>query len=474
MSFRLRVAAIIAASVAVVVAALTVAAYVYVRSEVNGGLDRSLRTSLQDLQQERSTVESDDDPAPDGLPRPVLRTRPGVPTYFVQLVAADGTVSLAQGASGSLPVTPAVRRLARSGGSSFLYDADVKDTSVKDAHVRVLAAPYSPGTVVLVAAPFVEVEQTLRRLQVAALLAGLGGALFGGLLGLLVTGATVRPLRRLTVAAEQIAVTRDLSTQLPVRGRDEVSRLTTTFNAMLLALRDAEGAQRRLVADASHELRTPLTSLRVNVELLAGKGGRLPAGERKAVLEDVVSQARELGDLMAGILELARGQEQQGAAVEVEVEEVIARALTTARRDWPTVQFDSELTPWRAWGDPDRLQRAIVNVLGNAAKYGGAHGPVRIVLDAGVLTVTDNGPGIAKGDQDKVFERFYRAPGTQNMPGSGLGLAIVRQALTDMGGTARAETAPGGGAVLILDLREAAPTGSKAPREARRGPRRSP
>ena len=143
----------------------------------------------------------------------------------------------------------------------------------------------------LIAAPALELDTTLGRLQLAAVLTGLAGTVLGVVIGLLATSATIRPLRRLTVAAETVAQTRDLSTRLPVRGEDEISRLTATFNDMLQALRDAEASQRRLVADASHELRTPLTSLRVNVELLAGRGGELPESERQAVFEDIIGQA---------------------------------------------------------------------------------------------------------------------------------------------------------------------------------------
>jgi two-component system sensor histidine kinase MprB len=448
-SFRGRVALIIAVCVASVVGVVTLVAYVYVRAEVNGGLDRSLRASLSELQRENVGGESGEDGSA-LLPRLLLKTRPGRAAYFVQLVKADGRVSLPAGAVGSLAIPSSVRRLAQVGGPQLLYN-----TEVQEAPVRVLAAPYGAGDAVLIAAPVLEVEHTLARLQLAAVLTGLGGAGMGAALGLLVTGATISPLRKLTDAAEQVARTRDLSTRLAVHGNDEVSRLTATFNNMLQALRDADAAQRRLVADASHELRTPLASLRVNVELLAGKGGRLPAAERRAVVEDIMAQARDLGVLMTGILDLARGQEQTQIREAVSVEEVVERALTTARRDWPDVNFASALEPWTVAGDAERLERAVTNVLGNAAKYAGQEGPIQVALRAGVLTVTDCGAGIAVGDRERVFERFYRAPNARDVPGSGLGLAIVRQAMTELGGTVRATTAEGGGAVLTLDLRRA-------------------
>lgn len=329
----------------------------------------------------------------------------------------------------------------------------IYETEINDVHIRVLASSYSSGTAVLIAAPALELDNTLGRLQVAAIATGLLGTLLGAAVGLSATGATIRPLRRLTKAAEDVARTRDLSTQLPVSGKDEVSRLTSTFNEMLRALREAEDSQRRLVSDASHELRTPLTSLRVNVELLAGRGGELPAEERQAVLEDIIAQARDLGQLMTGILDLARGQEQPHTAVQFSADDAVTQALGTARRDWPHVEFRAELSPCRVLGDPGRFETAVQNLLGNAAKYAGTDGPVDVQLAGGILKVRDRGPGITPMDRKHVFDRFYRAASTQDIPGSGLGLAIVRQVAAEMGITARVEARSGGGTDFILDLR---------------------
>lgn len=464
MSLRSRIAVIIAGSIAVTVAGLAVLTYVFVSAQVNGGLDRSLHAARDDLVRQQADDDDDEDDLTNGLPSLQVRTRPEGPAYFVQLIAADGRTSLPRHADGSLPATEDVLKLARDGGDSFIYQSEINDV-----HVRVLASPYSDGTVVLIAAPALELDNTLGRLQVAAVLTGLAGTLLGAVIGLVATSATIRPLRRLTVAAETVAQTRDLSTRLPVRGRDEISRLTATFNDMLQALRDAEASQRRLVADASHELRTPLTSLRVNVELLAGRGGELPESERQAVLEDIIGQAADLGQLMSGIFELARGQEQVLASVPFAADVVVTEALGTARRDWPHVTFHDDISLCRLVGDPTRFETAVTNLVGNAAKYAGASGPVDVELTADTLRVRDRGPGIARKDREQIFERFHRADRTQNIPGSGLGLAIVREAMTEIGATVRAQPRPGGGTDFVVDLRRPAETARAQPTGATSG-----
>lgn len=459
--------AIIAGSIAVTVASLAVLAYVFVSAQVNSSLDRSLYAARDDLVRQQADDgeygedRDEGDSLTDGLPSLQVRTRPGGPAYFVQLVAADGSTRVPATADDSLPATADVLELARDGGDSFIYESETDEV-----HLRVLAASYGPGTVVLIAAPALELDDTLGRLQVAAVLTGLAGPVLGAVIGLLATRATIRPLRRLTEAAETVARTRDLSTRLPVRGKDEISRLTATFNDMLEALRAAEASQRRLVSDASHELRTPLTSLRVNVELLAGRGGELPADERQAVLEDIIAQASDLGQIMTGIFELARGQERAVASVPFAADLVVTEALAGARRDWPHVTFRADLSPCRLVGDPTRFGTGVTNLIDNAAKYAGSDGPVDVELGADVLRVRDRGPGIPPDDHEHVFERFRRAEKTQNVPGSGLGLAIVKQVMSEMGATVRAQPRPGGGTDLVVDLGRPAAAGRTRPAAA--------
>ncbi|MGI8867570.1 MAG: sensor histidine kinase, partial [Mycobacteriales bacterium] len=141
-----------------------------------------------------------------------------------------------------------------------------------------------------------------------------------------------------------------------------------------------------------------------------------------------------------------------GAATveEVELSEPVQRALERVRRRAPGLEWATSIEPWVVTGDADAIERAITNLLDNAAKWSPPAGTVSITLAAGTLRVADEGPGIAPEDQPHVFERFYRATNARALPGSGLGLAIVRQVAERHGGWVQAGASSGGGALMML------------------------
>jgi two-component system sensor histidine kinase MprB len=220
---------------------------------------------------------------------------------------------------------------------------------------------------------------------------------------------------------------------------------------MLAALEESTRAQRQLVADASHELRTPLTSVRTNIEVLAGDR-LLPAEERARLLSDVVEQLEEMTTLIAELIELARAEQQSVEPEHVRLDLLVADAVERARRNRPEVVYTVELEPAVVAGVPATIERAVGNLLDNAAKWSPSGAEVEVALRDGRLTVRDHGPGIAEEDLPYVFDRFYRARAARGMPGSGLGLAIVRQVAESHGGEVLAERAEGGGTRMVLTL----------------------
>jgi two-component system sensor histidine kinase MprB len=314
------------------------------------------------------------------------------------------------------------------------------------------------GQALVVAQSLEGQETVLRKLGIVMLLFGLAGVIGAGIAGWAVARNGLRPVRRLTDAAEHIARTEDLR-PLPVEGDDEIARLATAFNQMLAALAASRDRQRQLVADAGHELRTPLTSLRTNLDLLSqvdAEGVGLPREARAELLEDVHAQIEELTTLIGDLVELARDEPLTHVVEPVDVPELVERVIARVRRRAPGLSFDVDLAPWYVVGESPGLERAVTNLLDNAAKWSPDDGTVTVRLVDGTLTVDDQGPGIAPADRPHVFDRFYRSQESRGMSGSGLGLSIVRQVAERHSGTVTADDAPGGGARLVLWLPGAA------------------
>jgi two-component system sensor histidine kinase MprB len=372
---------------------------------------------------------------------------------YQQVVNAAGTIVVRSARNVSLPVDTATRSLAEHGGPAFFRDA-----RVNGIHLRVLGEPFGKGRAVQLAQPLTEVDSLLSRLRLILALLDLGGIALAALLGRVVAGAAVLPLKRLSQATEHVARTQDLSGRIRSVGEDEIGRLASSFNAMLDALERSMSAldasvhaQRQLVADASHELRTPVTSLRTNIEILQ-QAEAMDAQDRQRLLGDVVEQIEELTLLMNDLIELARGEEQAASAEDTRLDVVVADVVERARRHTPANTFALALQPTIVVGVPARLERAVTNLVDNAAKYSPPDEPIEIVLRGEQLTVRDHGPGISADDLPHVFDRFYRGAEARGRPGSGLGLAIVRQVAEQHGGSIAAVPAPGGGTLMRLRL----------------------
>jgi len=442
MSFRARLALVAAAAVALAIVASSFAVYFIVKEQLRGPIDDSLRESAGHIQHAptHEAVHEIYD----------LRSNLGGAPGYPQVITPGGVGALPPGATVRLPIDDRDRSVARGESRTFLRDAKVRGT-----HVRMITFPVNGGAVQIVR-PLTEVDHTLSRVETWLILIAGGGIAIAAALGLLVARAALAPVRRLTTATETVTETGDLSQRIEATGNDELTRLATSFNAMLGALEESTRAQRQLVADASHELRTPLTSLRTNIEVLASDR-TLPPGERERLLNDVVEQLGEMTTLIAELIDLARGEQQIAEPEEVRLDLVAAEAVERARRNQPKVTFVTNLEESTVHGVPSTIERAVANLLDNAAKWSPPGGDVEVGVDDGAVSVRDHGPGIDAEDLPYVFDRFYRARSARGLPGSGLGLAIVRQVAQAHGGSVVAERAEGGGTRIVLRFNGAAP-----------------
>jgi two-component system sensor histidine kinase MprB len=443
MSFRARLtlAATLAVTAAIVLASVLV--YVLVSDRLHSEIDNSLHDRAARLAPGRQGGEG----IFDKVPPAILGQARG----YYQYANSQGEIGRPDFETGqpTLPVDKRTRAVAAGTQNEFF-----SDVTVEHVHLRVFTVPGAINTIpptpiaVQIALPLTETDSTLSRLAWILFFVALGGVGLAVVLGWLVTRAALAPVRRLSDATAEITETRDLGRRVQEGGHDELGQLGASFNTMLAALDESQQAQRRLVADASHELRTPLTSLRTNVELLAA--GRLPEEERRKALADVSTQLEELTVLVTDVVDLARDGERERSVEDVRLDLLVSDAVERAHLHAPKVQFETDLSESLVRGVPERIFRAVANVLDNAAKWSPAGGKVEVKTADGQVTVRDHGPGIAAEDLPHVFDRFYRSPAARGTPGSGLGLAIVRQVVESHGGTVTAETANGGGTIVRL------------------------
>jgi two-component system, OmpR family, sensor histidine kinase MprB len=429
------------------VAVVALAAYLTVRHQLQSSLDDSLHR--------RAYVASRYDPAtftPDDVPG-FMR---GASETKVGYVFADGR-SVMTGGPDEGTVRPGVPEVAVARGASAYSCRTVTSEAGNGADgpdYRVATMPTeTDGVAVVIAESLASNQSTLDRLGLVMLIVGVLGVIAASLAGWGVARNGLRPVRQLTDAAEDIARTEKLD-PIHVEGNDEIARLARAFNAMLAALSASRDRQRQLVADAGHELRTPLTSLRTNLDLLtqADRQGGLSEASRAELLDDVRFQIEELTTLIGDLTELAREQPAQVLLEEVDLAEITERAVQRVRRRASSLRFDLHAEPWWVIGDAAALERAVTNVLDNAAKWSPPLGRVTVRLGEGELVVSDEGHGIADEDLPHVFDRFYRSPDARTMPGSGLGPSIVRQVAERHGGSVEVGRAPSGGAAFHLRL----------------------
>jgi len=443
LSFRARLTLVAAAAVALAVVLASAVIYAVARSDLRGPIDDTLRSRAGVIARI----------PPPAIGRELFGPDLGNVGLVPEVVRANGTILAVGGPYGNhpLPVTKDIRAVAAGHKRAFLTDAHVSGI-----HFRTFTFQYAPGFAIELASSLTTVDRSLRHMRVLLLVIAIGGILIAAAFGLLVSRAALAPVRRLTRATEKVRETGDLSERIETSGQDELGRLAGSFNTMLAALEESTRLQRQLVTDASHELRTPLTSLRTNIEVLATERELQPE-DRKRLLADVIEQLGEMTTLIAEVVELARGDKQQDEPQDVRLDLVTADAVERAQRNRPGVRFTTDLHETLVHGVRSRLERAIGNLLDNAAKWSPPDGEIEVLVADGEVVVRDHGPGIDEEDLPHVFDRFYRARTARGMAGSGLGLAIVRQVAEAHGGTVVAERAEGGGTRMTFRLNGAVP-----------------
>jgi two-component system, OmpR family, sensor histidine kinase MprB len=449
-SLRRRLSYIAAAAVAIAILLAALVCYLVVRDQLRGQVDDALRAQATAVLRVGNPALNQQLP---GIPPSM-----GGPAQYYQVV---GTAGNQMYGDFRLPIDAHVRSIASGKSGSYLGDVQVGQN-----HLRVVTFPATgrdefgdlQPVAVQLARPLDGIDHILSNLRLILVLLCAFGIALAAILGRLAARRVLAPLGEVAQTAQHISETEDLSSRIHVHTDDEVGQVATRFNAMIERLQGSRAeldesvrAQRQLVADASHELRTPITSLRTNVEVLLA-GGRLDEEDRHRLLADVVEQTEELSALIGDLIDLARGDLLVELDEEVRLDRILEESLARARRNHPGIRFEASLAPVIVEGVPERLGRAVNNLLDNAAGHSPPGGLVEVTVNRDGLRVRDHGTGIDVADLPYVFDRFYRGANSRGRQGTGLGLAIVRQVAVQHGGEVDATNAPDGGAIFTLAL----------------------
>lgn len=390
----------------------------------------------------------------------VQQIRPG--TNEATLAIVDGAAALAPGGDVDFRLEENRAFVDRVTRETVTGKVVLGTVTTAGHTVRYVAAPVTvsgdPGTGVFVAA--FDLDAALRPVTDALLTSlrvALGALLVLGLVGWLVSGRLLRPIRALREAAARITAS-DVSERIPVDGRDDVSELTRTVNDMLDRLDGALSGQRRLLDDVGHELKTPITIVRGHLELMDPADPADVIATRSLAIDEL----DRMNGLVRDISALAGAQRptslnRTSVDIAALTERVRTKAAALSAHRWVT----TETADIVAQVDAEKLTQALLQLATNAVSHGPADGTIEIGGatrwdDAGRLRlklwVRDDGPGISTAAQEHIFERFRRGESGRGAAGSGLGLAIVLAIAEAHGGTVTLDSAPGRGATFTIDL----------------------
>ena len=463
---RLILASVVLASFAIIASdfAANAALRTYLISQVDDQLINISNTSLNRLDRAGiAPLEADDKNSPFKILEPLR----GVPTATsITLLDIDGNlIGQVGGELGGKNF--AVTGMKIDEVSQYKNRPFTIEGKGGQPDIRALAQmlPTGMGSVI-VADSLEKVDKTLSQLRFLFLILGLIALIAIAMAARWIIALGLKPLEAVEDTAEAIAAG-DLSARLPAAKPDtEVGRLTTSLNTMLARIEESftarlesENKLRRFVADASHELRTPLTAIRGFAELHR-QGAVVGEEKTKELINRIEKESVRMSSLVEDLLLLARLDQSRELAKEpVDLNTLITEAVTSARAAGPNhpIEIKLEASEIFVLGDSQRIHQVIANLLANARAHTPNGTQISITAMQGVsettIAVSDKGPGLSKADQNRIFERFYRADPSRvrnSGEGSGLGLSIVDAVMKAHGGYVTVKSEVGQGATFTL------------------------
>ncbi len=342
-----------------------------------------------------------------------------------------------------------VRRITGPGGEYLLYDARVELSEGGGVWVRGVTSAQSDDTLL----------STVLRLSMFTLPLVI---LLGAVGGYIVAGSALKPIRRITEAANDINDGNDLSGRIGLGkpgSHDELCKLSDTFDSMFARLERSFNAQRQFTSDASHELRTPTTVILAECDYT--RKHAKTKEDYESALEVVTRQARKMSRLVESLLSLTRldlGTAKTNFEV-VDISEMLSvicseTQMASSRGITMFTDIEEGIT---ADVDVTLMSRLLQNLIDNAYKYGREGGSVEVSLKAAgadaLITVADNGVGIAKEHLDQIWQRFYQEDSSRSGgEGLGLGLSMVKQIAQLHGGAVSVESEAGHGSTFTVTI----------------------
>jgi len=463
---RLILASVVLASFAIIASdfAANAALRTYLISQVDDQLINISSTSLNRLDRAGiAPLEADDKNSPFKILEPLR----GVPTATsITLLDIDGNlIGQVGGELGGKNF--AVTGMKIDEVSQYKNRPFTIEGKDGQPDIRALAQmlPTGMGSVI-VADSLEKVDKTLSQLRFLFLILGSIALITIAMAARWIIALGLKPLEAVEDTAEAIAAG-DLSARLPAAKPDtEVGRLTTSLNTMLARIEESftarvesENKLRRFVADASHELRTPLTAIRGFAELHR-QGAVVGEEKTKELINRIEKESVRMSSLVEDLLLLARLDQSRELAKEpVDLNTLITEAVASARAAGPNhpIEIKLEASEIFVLGESQRIHQVIANLLANARAHTPNGTEISITAMQGVsettIAVSDKGPGLSKADQDRIFERFYRADPSRvrnSGEGSGLGLSIVDAVMKAHGGYVSVKSEIGQGATFTL------------------------
>ena len=267
----------------------------------------------------------------------------------------------------------------------------------------------------------------------------------------------LHPIKKMTEATKKVA-SGDFNVKLESQREDEIGELTQNFNQMVNELGKVEVIQKDFINNVSHEIKTPISSIQGFAKLLEDEN--LPEAERKEYAEIIIEESNRLLNLSTNILRLSKIQ-NQGKIVRkdhINITEQLRKAIAVLENKWNEKSLTFNISAKDVYydGDEELTFQVWMNLIDNAIKFSKQNGKITIDVkeenDEVVVKIKDNGMGMSKEEQERIFTRFYQIDKSHSQEGSGLGLSIVKSIIDLSGGKIEVESKENSGTTFTIKL----------------------